>query len=90
MRLARASLAFVIAATPSTCSRSVVLLREASSFGVEKLEPAQGGFSRIRGSRDFSQVLNLRRSTAWQSPEGKDAYKKLVQIGFVDTPFKGS
>ena len=35
-------------------------------------------------------LVEIIRLMSPSSPEGKEAYKKLVQIGFVDTPFKGS
>ena len=35
-------------------------------------------------------LVEIIRLMSPSSPEGKEAYKQLVQIGFVDTPFKGS
>ena len=35
-------------------------------------------------------LVEIIRLMSPRSSEGKEAYKKLVQLGFVDTPFKGS
>ena len=35
-------------------------------------------------------LVEIIRLMSPSSSEGKEAYKKLVQLGFVDTPFKGS